>query len=142
MATERKPHPFEAKWAEGRKATQDFLRAAEGGVEHTARKERWSNERTDKAYGKLIQAARALTTVNKDGNRKALDEDERLSGLAEAVYQRDDELAAAKAAKLGRKPAEPMPAEVAEQAQADDPPHNPPARRKALSLLNQAEARH
>lgn len=137
MAKQRKPDPREAIWAEGRQATADFLRAAEGGVEHTAKVERWDNQRKAAVWEKLIRAARSLTSRRKDGSRVLFEEHgEVLPRLAAAVAQAD----AAADAKAAHVP-EPVvqPAEVAEEAQAPQPSRDRTARRAAVRLFRQTQ---
>lgn len=141
MATERRPDPRTEQWKQGRAIKADFLAAATSGIEHRARKENWSNERQSSVFGVLVRVYKTLAGKGKDGDisEKMVSEHKGLANLHREAVEDDAAKMAAKAAKAAAKAEKgkkPYPAEVAEQAQADDPPDNPPAKREALRLLS------
>lgn len=122
MAKQRELTAREQEQAATRLATVDMLRATDSGINYLAKREAWDNARRSAVMARVVMAARSLTSVKKNGQRRALEEaPESLGWLKAEVYGKDAALAAARAekAKAATTKAAPFAAEIAAVAQGE-----------------------
>lgn len=123
MATERKISKLELAHAERREYLIEAIRASDIGITSTAKREKWTNEKTAQVYSAFVVMVRKACAVNAKGKRLALIEGgDRIAYVASQVHAMDEAVAAKRAAKALKAAggARPFPAEVAEAAQAEE----------------------